>query len=99
MDLRGSDGTNRVKFVLHLEGIDKPMVLNATNKNELVEKLGRKPANWIGALVGLYVDPNVNYAGKRVGGPAPARARPGDDRQDRRGRRSRRRMTAPASRT
>jgi hypothetical protein len=68
VDLRGSDGTNRVKFVLHLEGIDKPMVLNSTNMNELVEKLGRKPADWIGAPVGLYVDPNVIYAGKRVAG-------------------------------
>ena len=43
-------------------------VLNTTNKNELVEKLSRKPADWIGALVGLYVDPNVTYAGKRVAG-------------------------------
>jgi hypothetical protein len=68
VDLRGSDGTNRVKFVLHFEHTDKPMVLNATNKNELVEKLSRKPADWIGALVGLYVDPNVIYAGKRVAG-------------------------------
>ena len=68
VDLRGNDGTNRVKFVLHLEGIDKPMVLNSTNMNELVGKLGRKPADWIGAPVGLYVDPNVTYAGKRVAG-------------------------------
>src|SRR5436190_11433424 len=58
VDLRGSDGTNRVKFVLHVEGIEKPMVLNSTNLNELVEKLGRNPRDWIGALVGLYVDPN-----------------------------------------
>jgi hypothetical protein len=68
VDLRGSDGTNRVKFVLQFEHTDKTMVLNTTNKNELLEKLGRKPANWIGALVGLYVDPNVIYAGKRVAG-------------------------------
>jgi hypothetical protein len=57
-----------VRFVLYLEGIDKPMVLNSTNKNELVEKLGRNPAKWKGAEVGLYVDPNVTYAGKPVAG-------------------------------
>jgi hypothetical protein len=68
VDLRGSDGTNRVKFVLHLEGIDKPVVLNSTNMNELVEKLGRKPADWIGASLGLYVDPNVTFNAKRVAG-------------------------------
>jgi hypothetical protein len=68
VDLRGGDGTNRVKFVVHLEGIEKPVVLNSTNLNELVGKLGRNPRDWIGALVGLYVDPNVIYAGKRVAG-------------------------------
>jgi hypothetical protein len=67
-ELRGNDGTARVRFVLYLEGIDKPMVLNSTNMNELVGKLGRNPANWKGAAVGLYVDPNVTYAGKRVAG-------------------------------
>jgi hypothetical protein len=55
VDLRGNDGTKRVKFVLHFRDIAKPMVLNATNKNELVKKLGKDPRNWIGALVGIYV--------------------------------------------
>jgi hypothetical protein len=68
VDLRGGDGTNRVKFVIHFEHLDKGMVVNSTNANELIEKLGRKPANWIGAHVGLYVDPSVTYAGKRVAG-------------------------------
>jgi hypothetical protein len=68
VDLRGSDGNNRAKFVLHFGDIDKPLVVNTTNMNELVEKLGRDPAKWKGAPVGLYVDPNVTYAGKRVAG-------------------------------
>jgi hypothetical protein len=67
-DLRINDGTKRVKFVLHFPDIDKPMVLNATNKNELVRKLGKNPANWIGAFVGIYVDPEVEFGGKTVGG-------------------------------
>ena len=67
-ELRADNGKTRKKFVLFLEGIDKPMVLNATNKDALVDKLGKNPANWIGAGIGIYVDPNVNYAGKRVKG-------------------------------
>jgi hypothetical protein len=66
--LRNGDGTKRLKLVLHLRGIDKPMVLNMTNADALVDKLGRNPANWKGALIGIYVDPNVTYGGKRVAG-------------------------------
>ena len=33
------------------------MVLNATNKNTLVDKLGRDPAKWIGGEVGLFTIP------------------------------------------
>jgi hypothetical protein len=76
-DLRNGDGTKRVKFVLHLGGVDKPMVLNATNVDALIEKLGRNPANWIGALIGIYVDPNVTYGGKRVAGLRPRVLGPG----------------------
>jgi hypothetical protein len=67
-DLPSGDGSKRPRFVVFFEHVDKPMVLNATNKNELVEKLGRDPAKWKGAQVGLFVDPNVTYAGKRVAG-------------------------------
>ena len=74
------------------------MVLNNTNLNELVEKLGRDPRDWIGALIGLYVDTNVIYAGKRVAGlrlrvlgPATPAKSPGC--------RSRRCTTAPVSKT
>lgn len=82
-EMRTENGT-RMKFVLFLETLDKPMVLNATNKDALVDKLGRTPANWIGASVGIFVDPNVSYAGKRVKGlrlrvltpPATAKAAP-----------------------
>jgi hypothetical protein len=53
----------------------------------LVDALGKKPADWKDATTGIYVDPNVMYAGKRVKGlrlkvllrpsapaPAPAKA-------------------------
>ena len=77
--LRGNEGKERLRFVLHLENLDKAMVVNATNKDELTTALGRVPVKWIGATVGLYVDSNVMFAGKRVKGPAPACARPGED--------------------
>jgi hypothetical protein len=67
-ELRGKDDKKRMRFVMFLESLDKPMVLNATNKNALVSALGKPPANWIGASIGLYVDPSVTYAGSRTGG-------------------------------
>jgi hypothetical protein len=67
-EMRAENGKTRMKCVLFLEGLDKPMVLNSTNKDALVDKLGRTPADWIGASIGLFVDPNVNFAGKRVKG-------------------------------
>ena len=71
----------RAKFVIYFTTIDKPMVLNATNKNALVDKLGRVPANWVGADIGLYTEP-TQFGGKptrglrlRVLGPAKPAAK------------------------
>ena len=57
----------RAKFVIYLTTIDKPMVLNATNKNILVDALGKVPASWGGADIGLYTE-NTQFAGKPVKG-------------------------------
>jgi hypothetical protein len=67
-DFRNSDGTRETKFVLYFENLDKPMVLNATNVETLVEALGRVPGKWVGAVIGIYVDRNVTFGGKRVAG-------------------------------
>ena len=67
-DLRGKDGRSNIRFVVYFEGLDKPLVLNKTNKEVLVSALGKVPANWIGASIGIYVDPNVTYGGVRTGG-------------------------------
>jgi hypothetical protein len=71
----------RAKFVIYFTTIDKPMVLNATNKNALVDKLGRVPANWVNADIGLYTE-NTQFQGKptkglrlRVLGPAKTAAK------------------------
>lgn len=77
--------TGRVKkrAVIFFENIDKALILNATNKLALESVLGKVPANWKGATVGVFVDPNIAFGGKRVGGirlrvllPAAAVAKP-----------------------
>ena len=66
--LRGSDGTERTRFVLFFQGLDKGLVLNAVNKDRVVADLGRVPAKWENASVGIYVDPDVVFGGKKTGG-------------------------------
>jgi hypothetical protein len=57
----------RTKFVIYFTTLDKAMVLNATNKNVLVEKLGRDPAKWVNAEIGLYTE-LTQFGGKPVKG-------------------------------
>lgn len=61
-------GETKPKLLVFFESIDKALVLNATNKNVLVDALGKAPVGWIGASVGILNDPNVTFAGKRTGG-------------------------------
>ncbi len=60
-------GGTKTRFILSFTTVDKEMVLNATNKNTLVERLGRNPADWIGAEVGLFTEP-ANMGGKPTRG-------------------------------
>jgi hypothetical protein len=55
--MRQQDGREKPKFVLYFTTINKALVLNGTNKEALVEALGGKPANWLGAEVGLFTAP------------------------------------------
>jgi hypothetical protein len=86
-DFRSSEGMKQIKFVLHLEGLDRPMVINTTNMQTLVEALGRVPGKWVGAVIGIYVDRNVTFGGKRVAGLrlrviAPAATKPEPSQND-----------------
>ncbi len=58
-----------LKWCLSFEESDKPLVLNATNI-QLCERIfnSNNTDEWIGKRVVLYVDPNVSYGGKVVGG-------------------------------
>jgi hypothetical protein len=67
VQMRQDNGASRVKFVLFFDGIDKGVVLNQTNKTVLVDALGRNPASWIGATVGLAAE-SVQFGGKTVRG-------------------------------
>ena len=77
-------GRMKKKLIVFFENVDKPLVLNVTNKNVLVDALGKAPAGWLGATVGVFVDPTVGFGGKKTGGvrlrvlqpPAAAKSTP-----------------------
>src|SRR5262249_30984027 len=61
-------GKLKKRFLVWFDHIDKCLVLNPTNKNILVAALGKNPAAWKGADIGILVDPSVTYAGRPTGG-------------------------------
>jgi hypothetical protein len=76
-------GKTRKRAIVFFENIDKGLVLNTTNKETLKDAFGKKPADWRNATVGIYVDPNVMFGGKKTGGvrlralpPSAAPAKP-----------------------
>jgi len=84
-EIMGSD----TKWVLYFSEHAKGMVLNVTTIRVLEGAFGDDSDNWIGKRVKVYVDPNVSFQGRVVGGlrimppkarpapkPAPAAAEP-----------------------
>jgi hypothetical protein len=68
-DVKDRDtGKTRKRSIVYFENIDKPLVLNFTNKEILVNAFGKNPADWLNSAVGILVDPNVMFGGKRTGG-------------------------------
>lgn len=63
-----NSGKEKTRFVLYLADTEKPWIIGRTIKDILVDALGKNPANWIGATIGVFVDPDVFFAGKRTGG-------------------------------
>lgn len=67
------------KYAMFFQAMEKPLVLNSTNIHALRAALGEDTDPWVGKQIVLYVDPNIHYGGKVVGGlrlRAP-RPRPG----------------------
>jgi hypothetical protein len=66
--MQARDGKpERAKLVLYFTSDIKPLILNATNKNVLVDVLGGTPADWESVEVGLWAEPTM-YAGKPTKG-------------------------------
>ena len=58
-----------MKWVIHFNETDKPMVLNSTNGQIIAQITGSEDSDdWTGAELVLYHDPNVSFGGKLVGG-------------------------------
>lgn len=57
------------KWCLTFREIDKPLVLNSTNIQLCEQITGSDDTDhWINKQIVLYVDPNVSYQGKLIGG-------------------------------
>jgi hypothetical protein len=58
-----------MKWVAYFNELEKPLVLNSTNIQVAAMALGSDNTDdWIGKQIVLYVDPNVSFGGKVVGG-------------------------------
>jgi hypothetical protein len=65
-DMQGDKGEQR--WVIWFRERDKGMVLNVTSIRVLEQAFGDDSDDWIGKKVKVYVDPNVSFQGKVVGG-------------------------------
>lgn len=62
----GNQGEQR--WVVHFREVDKGMVLNITSIRVLEGAYGDDSDGWVGKRVMVYVDPNVSFQGRVVGG-------------------------------
>jgi hypothetical protein len=60
--------TNETKWVLYFKELQKGMVLNVTTIRVLEQAFGDESDDWTGKKVMVYVDPNVSFQGRVVGG-------------------------------
>jgi hypothetical protein len=58
-----------LKWCIHFEELEKPMVLNSTNAQLIAQIVkSEETDNWPRTKIVLYNDPSVSYAGKITGG-------------------------------
>lgn len=65
-DMPGDSGDQ--KWVLYFREEAKGMALNVTTIRVLEQAYGDDTDHWVGNKVMVYVDPNVSFGGKVVGG-------------------------------
>jgi hypothetical protein len=59
----------KLKLVAFFDGTDKGLILNMSQCEFLAESTqSDDPSEWLGYEITLYVDEDVVYAGKRIGG-------------------------------
>lgn len=58
-----------LRWCLHFDEVDKPMVLNSTN-GQIIAAITKSEETdtWVGHKIVAYDDPNVSFGGKLVGG-------------------------------
>ena len=57
------------KLVVYFDELEKGLAMNKVNSEAMAEIAGsREIEEWVGTRVCLYVDKNVMFGGKRVGG-------------------------------
>lgn len=68
VELEAMQQTNDTKWVLYFREHAKGMVLNTTTIRVLEQSFGDNSDDWVGQKVMVYVDPNVSFQGRVVGG-------------------------------
>ena len=67
--LKGGEHGDENKAVMHFAANQlKPMILNQGNWMTLEDRYGAESDGWRGKQIEVYVDPNVMFGSKRVGG-------------------------------
>jgi hypothetical protein len=67
-----------LKWCLTFAELEKPLVLNATNIQLAEQITGSDDTDhWVGHKIVLYVDHNVSYGGKLIGGIRMRKPKPG----------------------
>lgn len=65
----GKEDVKETKLIVFFEDQEKGLVLNKVNSEAIAEITNtREFDKWQGTKLCLYVDPNVMFGGKRVGG-------------------------------
>ncbi len=65
----GAEGQQEEKWMVNFKELPKALVLNVTNNDILIELFGNlEIEEYAGKVITLYSDPNVMFAGKKVGG-------------------------------
>jgi hypothetical protein len=82
VELKEKDGSTKRKYIVHLRGEEKALVLNKTNATKLAALFGKDRSKWVGVTVELYAEmTSLGKEGVRLR-PLTTAAKPGADMND-----------------